>query len=210
MLSLLGGLLFRTRQFVEHIVQKPNYEQASRLSFFLIVMLMISTAFELRFAPNLYQDLIDAGLNDIAIWAIVFFLPPIQYVLQRWIFVFSARLGLAMFARNQLTRDPYEKSEQLKKLKMLYPYVIYPPVFFAFLTSPIRATVIGFMLSVIGLVYMFMVTVHGLHKIYGVSPTVAFWAPLLMHFLFFIALMIIVVIVVMILILVGVIPVAGL
>lgn len=210
MLALLGGLLFRTRLFVEQIVEKPNEEQASRLGFFLLVLLMVNTAFQLGFDSTLHQDLIKVGLNDIAIWVIVFFIPPIQYYLQRFLFVISARLGLAMFAGKQMPSDPYEKKDKLHRLKLLFPYVMYPSVFFSFLASPVANTVVGFLLAVIGLVYMFLISVYALHKLYGVSPTVAFWGPLVVHVLIFIALVIVVALIFAVLILAGVIPVADL
>jgi hypothetical protein len=174
--SLLWGLLFRPRTTIEYILQNPNVQQASRLNFLIVMLLMINTIF--IFATD--DSMAKLGWFK---WVIAFLLPPFQFWLQRVIFLIAARLGLTMFASKQMPRDPVEKHIKLTMVKLAFPYVVYPMLFCSIIASLFSSQFVQEFLYLFGLILMFLLTTYALKTIYGVSTSVAFWGPFLVQFL---------------------------
>jgi hypothetical protein len=179
-LSLLRGLLFRGRDTIHSLVQKPNFEQASQLNFFLIVMSMINTAFFIGMDPSFSENL---HLGPLTKWFAAFIAPPILYYFQRFLFVWTSRFGLMMLANNKMTRDPEEKQRRNALLRMIFPYTIFPTTFFSVISTPFDTSFIGVLLLMLGFVYAFLLSIHALSTIYDVSPAAAFFGPLIVQFI---------------------------
>ncbi len=189
MLSLLGGLLFRPQETLHKILQKPNFDLASRLVNVVIVLLMINLAFYFATEPYLEKTL---GIYK---WLGVLLLPPLQYFLQRFLFVLTSRLGLLMFAADRLPLDPQERKAKWEMLKRLYPFTYYPSAVLSVLAAPLSPSFFLVFLVFLGLIYMYLLRVYFLKQVFGVSGKVAFFGPLLVELLISFALTVVIMII---------------
>ncbi|PWK10252.1 hypothetical protein [Tumebacillus permanentifrigoris] len=202
MLSLLRALLFRPHAILEHLLKNPSPEASSRLGFLIIVLTMIDTAIMVGMSPKL-----DTYVSPMIKWLLVLILPPIEYLIQRFFFVLTSRLGLLMFASDKMPRTPEERQEKTRQLKLVFPYIIYPMAFFSLLAAPFYGIVfVQDWFFILGMVYYFLLSVFALRTMYGVSSNVAFWSPILVQFIVFIVIAVLLTILVMIGLLAGVIP----
>ena len=193
MFLLLKGLLLQPQRTIAALVQQRSMQQASRVNFILLVLLMINTAFLVGSIPEMDQYLGSNGK-----WLLALLSPPLQYYVQRLFFVWSTRLGLAMFAGSKLPKDPIERRDKQQIVKMMFPYVYYPMLFFSIISSLFSSVVLANFFVFLGLLYMFLLLVATLRTIYGVSPAVALWGPLLVQFLISLCISLIVFVVVLI------------
>jgi hypothetical protein len=181
-LSLFGGLLFRPQETMQKILQKPDPELTSRLVNVVIVLIMINTAFYAALEPALAQF----GMIK---WLGVLLFPPLLYVLERFVFVLTSRLALSMFASDKLPAAPEERKAKWALLNQFYPYTYYPTAVLGVLGAPLSASFLILFFAVMGLFYMFYLRVLVLKEIFGISGVLAFWGPLLVMFLLYLALM---------------------
>jgi hypothetical protein len=196
--------LIRPHAILAHILKNPSPEASSRLSFVIIVMTMIDTAIVVGQSSELdkYLGTETSWLK----WLLVLIAPPVQFALQRFFYLLSARLGLLMFASDKLPKTPEERRQKHHMLRLAFPYIIYPMTFFSLISSPfLDFAFVQNWFFILGLVYFFLLSVYSLITLFGVSSNVAFWGPLLVQFLIFLALVIVVMIVLMFLLLGGVI-----
>ncbi|MGB8955759.1 MAG: hypothetical protein WCC10_10305 [Tumebacillaceae bacterium] len=177
MFSLLRGLLFQPQKTITEVVEQRRIEQASRLGFTLIVLMMINTAFFVGSYPILNQTMGENGK-----WLFVLLLPPLQYVVQRFVFLFACRLGLRLFASSKLPKDPLVIREKRAEMRMLFPYTVFPMLILTLIGSFFSSTLIEDFFLLLGLVYSFLITAHGLRAIYQVSKAAALWGPFLVQF----------------------------
>lgn len=177
MFSLIRRLFFQPEKTITEVVEQRRFEQASNVGFTLIVLLMINTAFLVGSIPELDQVMGENGK-----WLFVLLLPPLQYFVQRLIFLFACRFGLRMFASKQLPKDPLVIRENRKLVRMLFPYTLIPMMILSVIGSLFNSTLVSNFFLLIGLVYSFLITAHGLRAIYKVSRRAALWGPFLVQF----------------------------
>jgi hypothetical protein len=175
--SLLRGLFFQPQKTITEVVEQRRFEQASRIGFTLIVLLMINTAFFVGGNPILDQTMGENGK-----WLFVLLLPPLQYFVQRVVFLFACRLGLRIFASSKLPKDPLVIREKRAAMRMIFPYTVFPMLILTLIGSFFTNALIAEFFLLLGLIYSFMITAHGLRAIYHVSKAAALWGPFLVQF----------------------------
>ena len=177
MFSLLSGLLFQPQKTIAEVVEQRRFEQASRLGFTLIVLMMINTAFFVGANPSLNQTMGENGK-----WLFVLLLPPLQYVVQRFVFLFACRAGLRLFASRKLPKDPLVIREKRAEMRMIFPYTVFPMLILTLIGTFFSSALIADFFLLLGLVYSFLITAHGLRAIYHVPKAAALWGPFLVQF----------------------------
>lgn len=175
--SLLSGLFFQPQKTITEVVEQRRFEQASRLGFLLVVLLMINTAFFVGSFPELDSTM---GVNGK--WLFVLLVPPLQYAVQRLLFLFACRVGLRIFASSKLPKDPLVIREKRAEMRMLFPYTIFPMMILTLIASFFYSAAIIDFLLLLGLIYSFLITAHGLRAIYHVPKAAALWGPFLVQF----------------------------
>ena len=175
--SLLRGLFFQPQKTITEVVEQRRFEQASRLGFTLVVVLMMNTAFFVGSNPALDQTMGENGK-----WLFVLLLPPLQYVVQRAVFLFACRAGLRLFASKKLPKDPLVIQEKRARLRMLFPYTVFPMMILTLIASFFTNRFIVDFFLLLGLIYSFLITAHGLRAIYDVPKAAALWGPILVQF----------------------------
>ncbi|ASS76313.1 hypothetical protein CIG75_16075 [Tumebacillus algifaecis] len=186
MLSLLGGLMFRPQETLQKLLQKPDSDLAGRLVNVVTALMMVNLAFYFASEPFFEKQF---GIYK---WLFVLLLPPVQFLLQRFLFGITSRLGLLMFASDRLPVDPQERKAKWGLLKKYYPYTYYPSVVMSVLAAPLNTTFFSILLVLIGVIYMYLLRVHLLKQVFGISGTVAFWGPVLVELLISFALTIVI------------------
>lgn len=169
--------MFRSQESIHNLLQKPNANLTSRLVNVVIVLMMINLAFYFAIDP-----FFETQFGNYK-WIFVLLLPPVQYFLQRFLFVLTSRLGLLMFAADRLPVDPIERKAKWDLLKKYYPYTYYPTAVLSVLAAPLSASFFLIFLVFLGLIYMYLLRVQLLKEVFGVSGAVAFWGPLLVELL---------------------------
>ncbi|ARU61738.1 hypothetical protein CBW65_12410 [Tumebacillus avium] len=169
--------MFRSQESIQNLLQKPNANLTSRLVNVVIVLMMINLAFYFAIDP-----FFETQFGNYK-WIFVLLLPPVQYFLQRFLFVLTSRLGLLMFAADRLPVDPIERKAKWNLLKKYYPYTYYPTAVLSVLAAPLSTSFFLIFLVFLGLIYMYLLRVQLLKEVFGVSGAVAFWGPLLVELL---------------------------
>lgn len=169
--------MFRSQESIQLLLQKPNANLTSRLANVVIVLLMINMAFYFAIDP-----FFESQFGNYK-WIFVLLLPPVQFIVQRFLFVLTSRLGLLMFASDRLPVDKIERQSKWNLLKKYYPYTFYPTAVLSVLAAPLSASFFLIFLVFLGLIYMYLLRVQLLKEVFGVSGAVAFWGPLLVELL---------------------------
>lgn len=206
MLSLLRALLFRPHAILEHILKNPSSDASSRLSFVIVVLTMIGTAIVVGagLPPNLDKYM---GAIPTLKWLLVLIAPPIQFVIQRFLYLMTARLGLLMIASHKMPPTREERREKARQLRYAFPYIIYPMTFFSLISAPfISFAFVQDWFFILGMVYYFLLSVFTLRTLYGVSNNVAFWSPILVQFLLVLIVFFLLTLLAMLGILAGIVP----
>ncbi|KEO82158.1 hypothetical protein EL26_17190 [Tumebacillus flagellatus] len=201
-------MLIRPHAILAHLLKNPSPEASSRLSFVVLVMMMIDTAIVVGQSPQLETYL--GPESSWLKWGIALLLPPLEFLLQRFVYMLTARLGLLMFASDKMPRTLEERRAKTRLLRLAFPYIVYPMTFFSLISSPfLDIAWLQNWFFILGLVYYFLLSVYTLMNLYGVSSNVAFWGPLLVQFLIFLAIVIVLSLVLMILLLTGVMTISN-
>jgi len=176
--SLISGLLFRPGRTMAQAVQTEDREGASKLRFALIVLYMINTVFLVIGTPVFAE-----WFGEYGRWGVALLFPLIQYALQLIVYVFCIWLGLLLFARGKMPQDREGRRHKMQLVRMTYPYTAIPALILSVLVSITGSVVLFDITYMIGLVYTFLLTMHALTNIYGVTPRVALWAPIFIQLL---------------------------
>jgi len=181
--AMLRGLLFKPRETMEHVVRNPNRELTSSFNFLLIVLYLVNAVLFVSTYPPV-QDL----LGEYGRWVVALLVPPIIYGFQRFVYVVSARLGLAMFAASKLPTDPTEQRYKRSLVAMSFPFATVPGVLIANVLSVFNSPTLSLVGVYFTIAFTFLLMMYALRTIYDVPTAAALWGPVLVQLIFYVAL----------------------
>lgn len=233
----LFGILFRPNRTLERLLEQRKFGQSWGATWFLVainaLMMFLIGIFFSREVTDMYtlfpellilMDLDPEGVEYlslgimvmIAVSALIF--TPLYFVLSRFFFAWIVQLGVRISASQQYPRDPEERREKAKLLRLIQPYTLWiyvlavviwslflpfvmdfsmlfesalmaeaaeevPSEFYSWFFGVMLLGMVASLIQLVLLVYMLVVRVIAIKKIYNISGSQAFWGPFLVYFL---------------------------